>query len=143
MPTTTAPAAKLGDRVVIDPEVADKHAGVIWTVTAVKRVNATITPEGGGRSMRINPAYLRPAGSVTDDDARPAFAPIPVLPPLGTVVQFKRAFRDVKTTDLFVVIRTNAESMSVARLGGDNDRYLRGVRPASVTLVDASRISLR
>ncbi|WP_435585891.1 hypothetical protein [Micromonospora aurantiaca (nom. illeg.)] len=52
----------VGDRVTIDPAVARASTrGVTYRVTRLLPVNVVVEPVDGGRPVKVNPTYLRPA----------------------------------------------------------------------------------
>lgn len=137
----------VGDRVVVAPEFArPAHQGVVCRVSRILTVNVVVDPVGGGRPMRINPAYLRPA---PDDDA-PAGSAVGVSyqappPPLeqGTVVTVAGPGWKQPPGQLYVVLRDSGDGKaSIVKLGGDNGRYWRRVPHTSMTIIDPARITM-
>jgi hypothetical protein len=63
----------IGDRVIIDPAVAAaRHRGIVDRVTRLLPVNVVVEPEGGGRTMRINPSFYSPRPTPTTASPAPA-----------------------------------------------------------------------
>lgn len=136
------PRLRIGDRVVVDAEVARAaDRGVIYQVTKTLKVNVIVEPEGGGRPMRINPIYLLPAPQTptTAIDA----AGRPYQPPLdqGTVVTVAGPGWTQPPDQLYVVLRNNGDRLAIAKLGGEQGRYWR-VGRSRVTVIDPTRITL-
>lgn len=116
MMTTTV--RRVGDKVSIDDP---KYPGV-WTIKSIARVNATLEPENGGRSLRC------PMGLLTD----PGAAPTPAVPVTASDMfaegEIVRVNID-KFPGLWVVISDKgAEKLNLAKLGGGGGRYLRVTR---------------
>ncbi len=142
----------IGDRVIVDPAVARaSHHGVVYRVTRLLPVNVVVEPEGGGRTMKINPRYLRAApesGDNTSTDATAAQASVELVPyetPLdqGTLVTVAGPGWKQPPGELYVVLRDNkAGRISLVKLGGDNGRYWRGVSRRLLTVVDSARVRL-
>lgn len=129
--TITTHDFKVGDKVTVG---LAKFPGV-WTVKNLGPVNATLTPADGGRGLRA-PYYLLTA--VTDDPGA-----IPVVEPPTTTLFSEGEIVTVpgsKWTGLYVVIKdAGAERINLAKLGGDNGRYLRITRGA-VSKVDPADV---
>jgi hypothetical protein len=140
----------VGDRVVVAPHVARAaHHGVVYRITRILNVNVVAEPLGAGRPIRINPGYLLPAPDTgTDTGTEPATTTavgVPYLPPLeqGTLVTVAGPGWKQPPAQLYVVLRDNGDGkLSIAKLGGDNGRYWRGVRRCLITVVDPGRITL-
>jgi hypothetical protein len=142
----------IGDRVIVDPAVASaRHQRVVYRITRLLPVNVVVEPEGGGRTMKINPRYLRPApedGDNTGTDATAAQASVELVPyetPLeqGTLVTVAGPGWRQPPGELYVVLRDNrAGHVSLVKLGGDNGRYWRGVSRRLLTVVDPARVRL-
>lgn len=135
------------DRVIVGPDVARaQDRGVVYVVTRVLTVNVVITPEGGGRSVRVNPMYLLPAPEPGTAPAGPATV-VAYEPPLswGAVVRVDRApagrWRH-PAQDLYVVIGDRAGTYRLARLGGDpQGRYLKSIPRGWLTEVPVESIN--
>lgn len=129
--TTTAHAYKVGDKVTVN---LAKFPGV-WIVKNLGPVNASLTPANGGRGLRA-PYYLLSA--VLDDSGTITV----VAPPTTTLFSEGEIVRvpNSKWTGVYVVIKdAGGERVNLAKLGGDNGRYLRIVRGA-VTKVDPADV---
>lgn len=124
MPTTTT--RKVGDKVSVDDP---KFPGV-WTIKNLGPKNATLTPDHGGRGLRA-PYYL-----LTDPVEAGTTVPLPAYFAEGEIVRITEG----RFAGLYVVIKDNgADRVNVAKLGGDNGRYVR-ISKRAVTRVDPSEV---
>ncbi|WP_019901951.1 hypothetical protein [Salinispora arenicola] len=148
---SSAHSYAIGDRVIVDPAIASaRHRGVIYRVTRLLPVNVVVEPDGGGRTMRINPSYLRPAPDAnnTNTGATAAVTGVERVPyetPLdqGTLVTVAGPGWKQPAGELYVVLRDNGTGkVSLVKLGGNNGRYWRGVSRRLVTVVDPARLRL-
>jgi hypothetical protein len=144
-------AYAIGDRVIVDPAVASaRHLGITYRVTRLLPVNVVVEPEGGGRTMRINPSYLQPAPDTdsTSTGASAVVASVELVPyetPLeqGALVTVAGPGWKQPPGELYVVLRDNGTGkVSLVKLGGNNGRYWRGVSRRLVTVVDPARVRL-
>ena len=104
----------VGTKVRVD---STKYPGV-WIVESNGPKNASLKPEGGGRGLRCPHSMVLP-----DNGEGPAVAPVEMFS-LGETVTIGSKFPGV-----FVVIRDDGgPRLNVAKLGGDNDRYVRAAR---------------
>ena len=108
-----------GDRVIIDPVVANKDMkGRVFEVVRRLKVNYDVKPlDGVGPLVRAQPEVLLPA------PAELLAKPIVAVAPLstGSTVRVKRA-RNIDPTTLFVVL-ANGAKVKIAELGGEDGRY--------------------
>jgi hypothetical protein len=139
----------VGDRVVVAPDYArPAHRGTVYQVTRELPVNVVVEPVGGGRAMRINPAYLLPAPDTATTATGSTAVAVPYEPqplPLqqGTVVTVAGPRWTQPPDTLYVVLRDNGDGRaSIVKLGGDHGRYWRGVRRTLITVIDPTRITL-
>jgi hypothetical protein len=141
----------IGDRVIVDPAVASgRHLGVVYRVTRLLPVNVVVEPEGGGRTMKINPAYLQPAPDtdITSTGATAPVASVEVVPyetalEQGSLVTVAGPGWKQPPGELYVVLRDNGTGkVSLVKLGGNNGRYWRGVSRRLITVVDPARVRL-
>jgi hypothetical protein len=133
----------IDDRVMIDDQVARPSArGVIYRVVDHLRVDLVLEPVGGGRRVRVKPAYLVPAPTGTATAAR--VETIPYQPPLnpGQIVTVTGVGWKQPAGQLYVVLKEKADTrVSIARLGGDpQGRYWPGIPRGMLTTVEASRV---
>ena len=118
-PTTTA--LKVGDKVSVNDR---KYPGT-WTIKNLGPVNATLTPDHGGRGLRA-PYYL--LADPVDASEAPAFTPVSFFSE-GEIVRIPAG----KFTGLYVVIKDGGtDKVNLARLGGDGGRYVRIARSVPV-----------
>ncbi|WP_435204963.1 hypothetical protein [Micromonospora sp. bgisy143] len=143
----------IGDRVTIDPAVARASTrGVTYRVTRLLPVNVVVEPVEGGRPVKVNPIYLRPASSA-DTTAGSSTGggrtgsgwtmihEAPLHP--GTLVTVAGAGWQQPPGELYVVLRdTGTGRVSLVPLGGNNGRYWRGVSRQLLTTVDPTRVRL-
>ena len=106
---------RVGSKVSIDDP---KHPG-IWIVRSTGPVNAVLEPVVGGRRLRV------PLSMLTD----PTDAPAPLVPSVfyhpGELVRIAAG----KWAGVWVVIADRAsDKVNLAKLGGDEGRYLRAAR---------------
>ncbi|MCZ7421161.1 hypothetical protein O7605_16785 [Verrucosispora sp. WMMA2121] len=134
----------VGDRVIIDPAVARASTrGVTYRVTRLLPVNVVVEPVNGGRAVKVNPTYLRPASSAdtTTGGERAMFHEAPLHP--GALVTVTGAGWKQPHGELYVVLRdTGTGRVSLVPLGGNNGRYWRGVSRHLLTTVDPTRVRL-
>jgi hypothetical protein len=146
------PTYRVGDTVIVDPAVATaRHLGVIYRVTRLLPVNVVVEPVGGGRPMKINPGYLRPAPETDSTTAHSgsgggtATVGVPYEAPLdqGTLVTVAGPGWREPPGELHVVLRDNgAGRVSIVKLGGAGGRYWRGVARRLLTVIDPARVRL-
>jgi hypothetical protein len=126
----TATQHRVGDTVTVD----DPKFPGLWTVKSIGPVNTTLTPVGGGRGLRA-PHYM-----VMPSDGKATITEVPVVTVqwycIGEIVRLEHG----KHTGLFVVIADKGDKVNLARLGGDNDRYLRMPKSARLIKVDPSEV---
>jgi hypothetical protein len=104
----------VGTKVLVDDP---KWAGV-WIVESNGPKNASLKPVGGGRGLRCPHMMLRP-----DDGKSPVAVPV-VMFALGETVTIGERWPGI-----YVVIKDDGGvRLNVARLGGDNDKYVRAAR---------------
>lgn len=119
-----------GDQVMIDPDVAGKWAGQVLTVERYLSRNVDLKTAEGGR-LRAPAEYLVAASPelIAAAEATPVEA---ILWP-GTVVTAKNR------PGLWVVLAQNASGRyRLARLGGDDGRYVTNATRSNLTEVDVS-----
>jgi hypothetical protein len=140
----------IGDRVIVDPTVARaSHRGVVYRVTKLLPVNVIVTPEGGGRNLKINPIYLQPAPDADTSAAATTGAAVVELVPYetpldqGTLITVAGPGWKQPPGELYVVLRDiGTGKVSFVKLGGDHGRYWRGVSRRLVTVIDPARVRL-
>ncbi|MDG4755773.1 hypothetical protein O7630_33035 [Micromonospora sp. WMMD718] len=144
----------IGDRVTIDPAVARASTrGVTYRVTRLLPVNVVVEPVDGGRPVKVNPTYLRPApaadtttsgsstGGGTHSGEWTMIHEAPLHP--GTLVTVAGPGWKQPPGELYVVLRdTGTGRVSLVPLGGNNGRYWRGVSCRLLTIVDPTRVRL-
>lgn len=114
---------RVGDRVTV---AHDKWPGV-WIVEKVNAVTVMLEPEGGGRRLRVPHSLLR------DPDAAPE--PLRFYHP-GEFVRVAEG----RFAGLYVVLKDDGgDKVNLARLGGDQGRYVRTVRSV-VQPVDTTEV---
>ena len=108
-----------GDRVIIDPVVANKDmTGRVFEVVRQLKVNYELKPlDGVGPGVRAQPEVLLPAPA--ELLAKPIIAVAPLS--TGSTVRVKRA-RNIDPETLFVVL-ANGAKVKIAELGGEDGRY--------------------
>lgn len=108
-----------GDRVIIDPVVANKDMqGRVFEVVRQLKVNYELKPlDGVGPGVRAQPEVLLPAPA--ELLAKPIIAVAPLS--TGGVVRVKQA-RNIDPETLFVVL-SNGAKVKIAELGGEDGRY--------------------
>ena len=139
MTLTPAPYAYAG-------QLIQDRKGQLFRVTKVAKVNYQVVDEDGKRwNLRKIGAFEAPAGAVfSGPDAaafRPAAREIPIPRTdltLGTVVVFKPGSK-FHGKGKFVIIRENRNrgTYSLAKLNGDNGRYVRGAADSWLEVVNA------
>ena len=141
----------IGDRVIIDPAVARaSYLGVVYRITRLLPVNVIVTPEGGGRNLKINPIYLQPApdagtSAATATTTAATVELVPYEAPLdqGTLVTVAGPGWKQPSGELYVVLRDNGTGkVSFVKLGGNHGRYWSGVSRRLVTVIDPARVRL-
>lgn len=111
----------IGSKVRVDDP---KFPGV-WTVESNGPKNATLKPDNGGRGLRCPHTMLR-----LDDGKGPTSEPVVVFG-LGATVTLGARFPGI-----YVVIKDDGgPRLNVARLGGDDAKYVRAAR-SQVKLID-------
>lgn len=133
----------IGDRVTIDPAVARASTlGVAYRVTRLLPVNVVVEPVDGGRPVKVNPTYLRPAPTADTTGGEWTMTHEAPLHP-GTLVTVAGAGWKQPPGELYVVLRdTGTGRVSLVPLGGNNGRYWRGVSRHLLTTVDPTRVRL-
>lgn len=123
---TPAPYAYAG-------QLIQDRKGQLFRVTKVAKVNYQVVDEDGKRwNLRKVGAFEAPEGAIfagpSADEVEPRTrayeAPDPRLT-LGTVVEFKPGSK-FHGMGKYVIVRVNGATFSLARLNGDNGRYVRG-----------------
>ena len=132
------------DLVVISPVFARPgEENVVYRVVEVHRVNLDAAPVSGGRPMRAPKDMFEPAPEAAaaeqPDGTHPASANAVTLW-AGSVVTVAGPRWAGPAGQLYVVLRTSGDKVSLVRLGGDHGRYWRGVHRSFCTLVDPSLI---
>lgn len=114
---TTFTPLKPGDLVV-------SHDGTVYRLEKRNRVNWVATGDDGRRYNLRDTGRLRkaPEGTVFSG---PAPKP-PAVVTLGSIVKFDRGVVG-RDRGLFVVVKNNYDSVNLAKLGGDHDRFWRSV----------------
>lgn len=112
----TAPTKRrVGERVSVNHP---KYPGV-WIVSSNGPVNATLTPEAGGRGLRVPHTMLIDAG---EQPRVPEPTSVSQLLSPGELMRVPTG----RYSGLYVVIADRgADKVNLARLGGENGRYLR------------------
>lgn len=130
MTLTPAPYASVGDLI-------QTSNGQLFRVTKVKQVNYGVVDEDGTQwNLRKTGAYLAPAGAIfSGPAAREIQMPRADLT-LGTVVVFKPGSK-FHGKGKFVIVRANGATYSLAKLNGDNGRYVRGTHASCLEVVHA------
>ena len=123
---------KIGDLVQLSDEVGTvAQRRIVWRVTEIHRTMISVDPVGGGRGARVNAEHVRLSS--------PAAAPVgePYVPremfTLGEVVEI-----DSRPGVYYVIIAIKTDSYNAAKLGGDNDRYVRRLLAKQLRKVDIS-----
>ncbi|MFV2019430.1 hypothetical protein [Micromonospora sp. LOL_023] len=135
------------DLVVISPVFARPgEENVVYRVVEVHRVNLDAAPVSGGRPIRAPKDMFEPTPETTaaaeqPDGTHPAPAN-PVTLWAGSVVTVAGPRWTGQAGQLYVVLRTSGDKVSLVKLGGDNGRYWRGVHRSFCTLVDPSLITM-
>lgn len=126
---TTRLNYRIGDKVSIQHA---KYPGV-WIVTSTSGPkNAVVTPEGGGRGMRVPYDLL----IAPVDGATVTAVPTLVFYDLGEFVRIPSG----KFAGLYVVTADRGgDKVNVALAGGDGGRYVRAMR-TSLIKVDAQEV---
>lgn len=107
---------------------APKAGSSLVKVLKVNPKNIKVQKENG-ETWNVSPSFLSlPAEGETFETA-PAAARLV----MGSVVRFTS---ERMPTDLFVVLGQHGEGYRLAKLGGDNNRYYRGIYPTQVEVVD-------
>jgi hypothetical protein len=146
----TAHTFTTGDLVMVNPAYArPNERGIVYRVTKVLPVNIQVTPVAGGRPMRANPDMFLPAptGAATTDTTSSTdttgvtYQPAPLPLYAATIVTVAGPGWRQPADQLYVVLRDNGDKVSLAKLGGDNGRYWRGVRRTMLTVIDPTHIT--
>ena len=112
----------VGDKVSVNHP---KHPG-IWIIKSLGPVNAVLAPVSGGRSLRAPQSMLI---DPTEDRAESPRVTVSELYHPGELVRVPSG----KFAGVWVVIKDGGTAnVSMAKLGGDNGRYLRMSRGALV-----------
>lgn len=128
MATTTTDQRPVGTKVSID----DPKFPGIWTVKSNGPVNAVLTPENGGRGLRV-PHYM-----LLDPQA----APVGGITPPTTYFhpgEFVRISGGKYAGVWMVLADPGKDTVRVVKPGGDGGRYLRATRRGLVK-VDACEV---
>lgn len=132
--TSTRPAHKVGDRVVIRPEDAPLSLrGTIFVVESIGPKNTVARPAAGGRGIRYPHSTLQavpaevPAEATRWGSLEATTVPILEWYHAGEIVTFRsRPPAGATTTTPYVVTKDGGEKVNVSRLGGaDGARYFR------------------
>ena len=136
MTLTPAPYAYAG-------QLIQDRKGQLFRVTKVAKVNYQVVDEDGTRwNLRKTGAYLAPAGAVFSGPEVPEVPAVREIPvprtdlTLGTVVEFKPGSK-FHGKGKFVIVRVNGATYSLAKLNGDNGRYVRGASGSYLEVVHA------
>jgi hypothetical protein len=125
--TTPVRAFKPGDRVHVKPDALDVPAAVIGRTYVVRKVNpknVQADAADGGRGINF-PAYALVHGDAPST-ATVTSVPIPEFFDTGQVVTLKRPMAGTPADLPYVVFKDDGRGrVNVARLGGDNGRYVR------------------
>jgi hypothetical protein len=121
-----------GDQVTV---ASERWPGV-WTVVKVNKVNLKL--EQGPRRLNASPTYVT---KVDGSTPAPTFTATTV--PLPTIFDPGATARVRGRDGLWVVIRdAGADRVNLARIGGENGRYLRAPRslvtPVKVTVTEVA-----
>jgi hypothetical protein len=128
----TLPTIKVGAKVSVDDP---KFPGV-WTIKSIGPKNVVVIPDAGGRGLRCPRWMLK---NVDDAAAAVAAQAAPyVAYAAGEVVRVIKQATKTDTDALWVVLVDKGEKINIAKLGGDDNRYLRVPRSwlAKVDLAD-------
>lgn len=134
---TPALHAKVGDLI-------QTHRGQLFRVTKVKQVNYGVVDEDGKNwNLRKTGAFEAPEGAIFAGPEAPARSyaalveEIEIAKPMhaGTVVVFNDGGKYDDGTK-YVILRDNGSTVSMAKLGGDNGRYIRGAGKSRLTVVE-------
>jgi hypothetical protein len=126
--TGTTTTFRVGDEVTVS---SPRFPGV-WTIEKVNKVNIKLVQ--GQRRLNASPTFLTKVTSPGTEPSTPLFATVaevglaPV--PVGTLVTVRG--RD----GYWVVIKDGFDRVNVARLGGDDARYLRAARSLVTVVTD-------
>jgi hypothetical protein len=124
-----------GQRVAIDHHTA---AGCVFTVERVKYTKAIVRPADDATRARYPRGLDAPLTMLRPLADGEAPAPVGKTPEQrlaeleqqmqfvpGVLVQLKRPFGGHTAEDVFVVIANNERTVSAAKIGGDDGRYIR------------------
>jgi hypothetical protein len=118
MNTNTTTTRQVGSKVGVDDP---KYPGV-WIVKSNGPVNATLTPETGGRGLRCPHYMLTDPPTTATNGATVTAIPVVTYYDPGTLIRIA----DGRYAGLWVVIADKAgDKVNLAKLGGDGGRYLR------------------
>lgn len=128
-------SVKIGDLVRLEDGVGSAAARrQTYRVTEKKQVNLVIAPTMGGKSVLVKPALV----IKVDSETAPAVTTIEIQDPVVVGQVVRLAGRD----GLWVVIGSTTDYYKIARLGGDNDRYLTRVTRRLLTPVSLEELQL-
>jgi len=144
------PPVTVGQHVTIDD---DRYPGQVFRVDRIKVTKALIQPVNDaarGRwpnGVNVPMTMLAPFDGDPDDVLTTSPAAATMLADLerrtrftlGVLVTLKRPYKHHTTADLFVVTNTSDKTVSVAKLGGDDGRYIR-VPYSGLTIVDPTEV---
>jgi hypothetical protein len=120
-----------GDRVGV---ASTKYPGA-WTVESLGPVNTLLSPDGGGRKLRV-PHHMVTALSESKTEATVVPLPEQTFFDPGELVRVTEG----RFAGLYAVIKdSGGDKVNLARLGGDDGRYLRAMRHGIVK-VDPSEV---
>lgn len=128
---------KVGDKVtpIHDERIPAECRGRVFTVEKLNPKKAKCSADDGGRGINFPYDILCEA---TDENVQAGGEPItrPFDPDAffttGEVVTMKDSWKDFTPETPLVVIGDTGKRVKVARLGGDNDRYVRCGRDSLV-----------
>jgi hypothetical protein len=143
--TVTIPAGiTVGAIVHINPQHADVAPAAFVDVPlelkslprARNEKNAIVCPPGGGRGLRIPPAYLVPGAPA---EGRPNALSVAAVG--ATILQTGTLVRYDGAEGLWVVAGFSGRGHRIFPLGG-SDRYYRGVPASRLTVIPADKVSV-
>ena len=127
----TTNTRKVGDKVLVNHE----GFGGVWIITKINPKNTVVEPVGGGRKLNA-PHYMLIDAT---DEVTVTAVPLPEAKTyfaLGEIVRVNNG----KFAGLYVVISDKGlDRVNIAKLGGDNDRYVRFDRKGLIK-VDAAEV---
>lgn len=122
-----------GDKVMIDPDVAGKWTGVVFTFGRYLTSNVDLVAPDGSR-LRAPAEFLIEA----TPEAVAHVEAVPVLP-----VMWPGAVARIRGRDgLWVVLALSGQTYRLARLGSTDGRYVRNITRAALTEVPLSELGL-